>query len=139
MEREEVRMIKSKRNFLTALFGTAAIVPTFKFPTPANVYDHLKCCWSWYETKDILNAMPVRKSGIASRDEGSFTVLSADRRDLLQLNPVAARMWDLCDGKNGVDAMVRAMTEEYDVPPGICATDVVLALREFKRNGLISC
>jgi hypothetical protein len=133
-------MIKSKRNFLAALLGTAVMVPTFKFPTPANVYDHLKCCWSWYKTKEILNAMPVRKNGIASREETSFTILSDSRRqDLIRLNQAAARIWHLCDGRNSVDAMVRTMTGDYDVSPSACATDVILALTVLKRKGLISC
>ena len=133
-------MIKSKRNFLAAIFGTAVILPAFKFPTPENVYDRLKCCWTWYETKEILNAIPVRINGIATRDEASFTILSdARRRDLIRLNPVAARIWDLCNGRNGVDAMVRTMMDDYDVSPGACATDVILTLRTFKRKGLISC
>ena len=133
-------MIKSKRNFMAAVFGTAVLLPTFKFPTPANVYDHLKFCWNWYETKEILNATPVRKNGIASREEASFTVLSDSRRqDLIRLNPAAARIWDLCDGRNGVDAMVRTMANDYDVSPATCASDIVLTLTAFKRRDLISC
>ena len=136
----EVCMIKSKRNFIAALLGTAVMLPTFKFSTPANVYDHLKCCWTWYETKEILNAMPVRKNGIASRSEDSFTILfDLHYRDLIRLNPAAARIWDLCDGRNSVDAMVRTMTGDYNVSPGACATDIVLTLTAFKRKDLISC
>ncbi len=135
-------MIKSKRNFLAALFGTAALVPTLKCPTPANVYDHLKCCWSWYETKEILNAMPVRRSGISSRSDASFTILSdALDRDLISLNPAAARIWELCDGSHGVDEMVSRMTMEYEVSPRVCATDVVLTLQRlvalFERGDLL--
>ena len=132
-------MIKSKRNFMAALFGTAVILPTFKCPTPENFYDHLKCCWSWYETKEILNAMPVRINGIALRREASFTILSDDCQDIIRLNPVAARIWDLCDGRNSVDAMVRTMTGNYDVSPVACVHDIIVALRTFKRKGLISC
>ena len=133
-------MITSRRNFIAALLGTAVILPTCKLQTPANVYDRLKSCWTWYETREILNALPVRKNDISSRKEDSFTILSDFRRqDLIQLNPVAARIWDLCDGGNSVDNMVRKMTGDYDVSPGACATDVILTLRTFKRKGLISC
>jgi len=133
-------MITSKRNFLAALFGTAVMVPTFKFPTPANAYDHLKCCWSFYETREILNALPVRRSGIAARNEASCTVLSDTlHRDLLRLNAVAAEVWELCDGFTSVDRMVVTIMDHYDVSPRACANDVVLTLRTFKRNGLISC
>jgi hypothetical protein len=133
-------MIKSKRNFMAALLGTAVLLPTCKFPTPANVYDHLKGCWTWYETKEILNALPVRVNGVAARTEPPFTILSDSRRqDLIRLNPMAARVWDLCDGRNSVETMVRKLTGDYEVSPGACATDVVLTLTAFKRRGLISC
>jgi len=133
-------MIKSKRNFMAALFGTAVLLPTFKLPTPATVYDHLKCCWTWYEAKEILNGAPVRKSDIASRQEGDFTILTGPNdRDLIRLNPAAARIWTLCNGINGVEAMVRTITEDYIVTPRACATDVVLTLMALKRRNLISC
>jgi hypothetical protein len=133
-------MMKSRRNFFTALLGTAAILPTAKLPTPENVYDHLKNCWTWYEIKEILNALPVKNTGISERKEASFTILSdLRRRDLIQLNPVAAKIWELCDGSNSVDHMVRRMTNDYDVSPGACVNDVILALRTLKRKNLIAC
>jgi hypothetical protein len=133
-------MITSRRNFFTALLGTVAILPTSKLPTPGNVYDHLRNCWTWYETKDILNALPVRKNDLSSRKEGVSTILSdLNCRDLIQLNPVAARIWDLCDGRNSVDHMVRRMTSDYDVSPVICVNDVILTLRTFRRKNLIAC
>ena len=65
-------MMTSRRNFFTALLGTAAILPTAKLPTPGNVYDHLKSCWTWYETKEILNALPVRKERHISEKRNYF-------------------------------------------------------------------
>lgn len=133
-------MIESKRNFLGALLGTAALVPTLKFPTSANAYDSLKCCWSWYESRDILNGRPIRKKGIAANSKVSFTVLSdSSGCELLRLNPMAARIWELCDGRNRVEDMVAAIVERYEVLPRTCATDVVTALTALRRNGLIAC
>lgn len=133
-------MIRSKRNFLTALLGTAAILPTCEIPTPANVYDHLKCCWSWYETKEILNGMPVRRDDISSRNDRSHTILSdSSSRDLIRLNSVAARIWELCDGRNSAEDMVLAIMRHYSVAPGVCANDVLVTLAALKRKSLISC
>ena len=132
-------MIKSKRNFLAAIFGTAVILPLLKFPTPGNVYNHLKSRWTWYETKEILNALPLRKNDLALRSENSFAILSDVRHDLIRLNPVAERIWRLCDGRNTVDAMVRKLTQDYDISPNACVNDVIVALATFKRKGLISC
>jgi hypothetical protein len=137
---KEIRMMKSRRNFFAALLGTAAILPTSKLPTPRNVYNHLNCCWTWYETKEILNALPVRRNDISSRKEAYFTILSDLRRqDLIRLNPVAARIWELCDGRNSVDHMALGLMNDYDVSPGVCVNDVILTLRTLKRKGLVSC
>ncbi|MHB9099610.1 MAG: PqqD family protein, partial [Syntrophales bacterium] len=74
------------------------------------------------------------------RSDTSFTILSDSlHRDLISLNPAAARIWDLCDGSHSVDAMISRMTVEYDVSPRVCATDVMRALTAFKRKGLVSC
>jgi hypothetical protein len=84
--------------------------------------------------------MPARRDGISSRRDVSRTILSDSLHgDVATLNPVAARIWELCDGRNSVDAMIRRMTAEYHVSPRVCATDVMLALTAFKRKGLISC
>ena len=115
------------------------MLPMTKFPTPANVYEHLKGCWSLYETEELLNATPVRKSGVSLRKEEACSILSDAGRDLVELNPVAARIWELCDGKNSPEGMVKAITGDYDVRPGDCFRDVVHALRTFKRQGLIIC
>jgi hypothetical protein len=137
---KEMRMMKSRRNFFAVLLGTAAVLPISTLPTPGNVYDHLKNCWTWYETKEILSALPVRKNDISSRKETSFTILSdLRRRDLIQLNPVAARIWDLCDGRHSIENIVRKITSDYDVPPNACVSDVILTLRTLQRKSLIAC
>ena len=132
-------MKRARRNFLAVLGGVAAMLPMTKFPTPANVYEHLKGCWSLYETEDLLNATPVRKSGVSLREDEAGSVLSDAGRDLVELNPVAARIWELCDGRNSPEGMARAISGDYDVSPGVCFNDVVIALRTFKRQGLVIC
>lgn len=133
-------MIRSKRNFMAALFGTAVLLPTCKIPTPANVYDHLKCCWTWYEAKEILNGLPVKTGGISARSDLSHTILfDSSGQDLIRLNSLAMHIWELCDGRNGVDEMVLAIMGRYDVSPRVCSKDVLLTLTAFKRKGLISC
>ena len=132
-------MMPSRRHFMAALFGTAAILPTTKIPTPGNVYEHLKSCWTWYEAKDIQNALPTRIGGIVSRKEDSFTVLSDRHRDLIRLNPAAAHIWELCDGSRSVDGIVMGMISRYDVSPRVCTNDVLVTLRDLRRKGLITC
>jgi hypothetical protein len=132
-------MSTSRRNFIATLFGTAAIVPIAQLPIPENLYERLKSCWTRYETTRILSSLPLRKADIVSRQETSLTVLSDTRRDLMQLNPVAARIWDLCDGRNSVDTMVQEVMGDYDISCRTCARDVLFTLRTFQQKGLISC
>lgn len=115
------------------------MLPTTKFPTPVSVYEHLKGCWSWYETEELLNGMPVRKNYVSLHKGGAGSVLTDDGRDVMRLNPTAARIWELCDGKNSPEVMAMTVSGDYDVSPGVCFKDVVIALRTFKRQGLIIC
>jgi len=132
-------MKRARRNFLAVLGGVAVMLPTTKFPTPANVYEHLKGCWSWYETEDLLNGMPVRKSGVSLYGNGYGAVLADAGRDVLRLNHTATRIWELCDGKNSPEVIAKTVSEDFAVSPGVCFKDVVIALRTFKRQGLIIC
>ncbi|MHB8830089.1 MAG: PqqD family protein [Syntrophales bacterium] len=130
-------MKRARRNFLAIAGGVAVMLPTTKFPTPANVYEHLKGLWSWYETEDLLNGMPVRKSGVSLRKGATFSVLAASGKELMRLNPTAVRIWEMCDGKNSPAIMARIVSADRDVSLGACLKDVIMALRTFKRQDLI--
>ncbi len=132
-------MKRARRNFLAVLGGVAAMLPMTKIPTPANVYEHLKGCWSSYETEDLLNGTPLRKNGVSLHKDGYCSVLSEAGRDVMRLNPTAARIWELCDGRKNPGGIAKAISGDYDVSPGVCFNDVVIALRTFKRQGLIIC
>jgi pyrroloquinoline quinone biosynthesis protein D len=130
---------RARRNFLAVLGGVAVTLPMTRIPTPANVYDHLKHCWNRYETQELLNGVPIRKSGVTLSGDGSFSVLADAGRDVMRINPMAARIWDMCDGKNGSEDIARAISKDYDVSPGVCLRDVMRTLRTFRRQGLIVC
>jgi hypothetical protein len=132
-------MTTSRRNFIATLLGTVVIVPLVKLPIPQNLYQRLKRGWARYETNHILSSLPIRKANITSRQEAPLTLLSGPRRDLVRLNPVAARIWDLCDGRHSLDTMIQKVMGEYDISSRICAHDVLFTLRTFKEKGLISC
>ncbi|MBW6485880.1 MAG: PqqD family protein [Syntrophobacterales bacterium] len=130
-------MKRARRNFLAIAGGVAVMLPITKSPTPANVYEHLQGLWSWYETEDLLNGMPVRQSGVSLHKGDAFPVLSGPGRGLIRLNPTAVRIWEMCDGKNSPANIARTISENCDVSPGVCFKDVIIALRTFKRQGLI--
>ena len=51
------------------------------------------------------------------------------------LNPAAARVWEMCDGRTSIDAMIAAV--RADVDPSGAEAIVQHALREFARAGLL--
>jgi hypothetical protein len=110
-----------------------------KLPTPGNVYEHLKGCWSFYETEELLNGKPVRKADVQLRRGTTSSVLSDAGQDVMMLNGTAMAIWELCDGSNSPEAMVRVISDRYDVSPQACLNDVVITLRTFKRWGLVAC
>ena len=132
-------MITSRRNFIAALWGAAVMAPAARLGASANLYEDLKSRWAWSETGEIVRALPMRKNDVGSRQESSLTILSDSHQDLIQLNPVAARIWFLCDGRNSFDAMVQTLMRDYDTSFQACAHDLLFTMKTFKRKGLISC
>jgi hypothetical protein len=130
-------MRRARRNFLAVLGGVAVTVPTAQLPTPANIYEHLRGCWSFYETGELLNGKPVRKDEVALYRNDSHAVLCEAGRDVMRLNNTASRIWELCDGKNSPAEIAHVLSKEYDVSPSACFNDVVISLRTFRREGLI--
>jgi hypothetical protein len=57
---------------------------------------------------------------------------------LYPLNSVGARIWQLCDGGHTVDAIVRAVVEQFDAGEATIRSDTTTFLDELARAGLIA-
>jgi hypothetical protein len=132
-------MKRGRRNFLAVLGGVTVMLPMTGFPTPKNVYEHVKGCWSFYETEELLHGKPLRKEDVQLRKGMSRSVLSAAGQDVMMLNGTATAIWEMCDGKTSPETMVRVISDRYDVSAGACLNDVLITLRAFKRQGLVAC
>src|ERR1700675_5056051 len=53
------------------------------------------------------------------------------------LNEVGSRIWELCDGTNGVEQMVCTVAKEYGAPTEIVELDVLELLEELRSKKLI--
>lgn len=53
------------------------------------------------------------------------------------LNRVATRIWQLCDGAHTIDAIVRALVDEFDADEATIRSDAMTFLDELARAGLI--
>jgi hypothetical protein len=70
-------------------------------------------------------------------DEGGLVVIPG-RSEVKVLNPVAIKVFSMLDGSHSVEAIVAAVTDEFDVNDEQAATDVQTFLGELNANGLLA-
>ena len=70
-------------------------------------------------------------------DEGGLVVIPG-RSEVKVLNPVAIKVFSMLDGSHSVEAIVAAVTKEFDVNDEQASTDVVAFLGELSANGLLA-
>lgn len=69
--------------------------------------------------------------------DGEMVLLHIDARQLIGVNPVAARVWSLCDGAHSVDAIVTAIAGEFAVDAPTAKRDVRAFIAELQGLGAI--
>jgi hypothetical protein len=69
--------------------------------------------------------------------DGESVVLDLSSGRYFGLNGVGTRVWQLVGDGAGVDAVIRAMTSEYDADEATIARDVIALLDELQERGLI--
>src|SRR6476619_6324609 len=65
-----------------------------------------------------------RERVLAQRAAGTLVLLDLDGGQYYSLDEVSARVWELCDGELGIDAIVEAIGSEYDAPAETIREDV---------------
>ena len=124
---------------MSSMLGAGVIMPTTGTLFNFNIIDHLRYTWKSLELKEITCSCPTRNPAITVRSEDRSTILTdtIKNKDVLKLNSVASDIWELCNGENNVDDMVKKITGHFDVEPDACRRDIILALMSFKRKDLI--
>lgn len=61
----------------------------------------------------------------------------ADMKSIYTLNETGAKAWELIDGKNEVDDIVRAIVEEHEVEAAKAKADVETLIAQLKEVGAI--
>jgi hypothetical protein len=86
-----------------------------------------------------MGRVPRRSPAAAwQKIEGEMVVLQADAGELIGLNPVGARVWELIDGARTVEEIIAAVAAEFRVAPDRVAPDVEAFLAELSRAALIA-
>lgn len=89
----------------------------------------------------LSNRCPHQVAGYqvaeAGGSEVGFVVSHPARRQTLQLNPAAAVIWGLCDGRRTVAEMTGLLSEAYPDQAAAIDADVLRALLALTEYGAI--
>lgn len=91
--------------------------------TPADLHDD-----------DRLTHVP----GVRLLQKKGRSALEQDGRPLVELDPMALALWELCDGETTVGEMVRAAGLLFDAPEHVLRSDISLALVSLRDAGFLS-
>lgn len=81
---------------------------------------------------------PRQSRQVAARTiEGAAYLVDPPTSDFFQLNSVATRIWELCDGKNTLHQIATAITEEFTVDLATATRDAEEMIGRFVKMGLI--
>ncbi|HSG38953.1 MAG TPA: PqqD family protein [Thermoanaerobaculia bacterium] len=68
---------------------------------------------------------------------GTLVLLDLDGGQYYALDEVSARVWELCDGERGVNAIVAVIGDEFDAPLEAIREDVLGFLQEMVDEKLL--
>jgi radical SAM protein with 4Fe4S-binding SPASM domain len=81
---------------------------------------------------------PKRKENLIVEEmDGDLILADFQTSQMHVLNPIAAAVWDMCDGRQTVDDMVRLLAEHFQVESAQVRPDVERMLEEFRSKGLL--
>jgi hypothetical protein len=80
-----------------------------------------------------------RHPDAASRDyDGEAFIVVPGLGEYNILNPIGTRVWDLIDGRRGLDDIVRVISEEYDVPADVAEADVRSFVEDLRKHKMLA-
>jgi hypothetical protein len=84
--------------------------------------------------------MRVRKQGdwLAARVGEELVMMSAEKGNYIGLTEVGARIWELIESPQDVDAICARLQEEYDVAADICRAEVEAFLDKLAEQGAVA-
>ena len=84
--------------------------------------------------------MMVRKQGdwLAAKVGDELVMMSAEKGNYIGLSEVGARIWELIETPQDVDAVCARLVNEFEVTPEVCRTEVETFLNELVKHGAIA-
>jgi coenzyme PQQ biosynthesis protein PqqD len=86
-----------------------------------------------------MNQCPERNPRLAWREiDGEAVIISPEDSHVHELNETASLIWKRADGKHNVEEIAAAVSEEFEVPVAVAATDVRELISTLEQKGLLS-
>ena len=84
--------------------------------------------------------MIVRKQGdwLAAKVGDELVMMSAEKGNYIGLSEVGARIWELIDTPQELDAVCAQLQSEYDVTAETCRAEVESFLNELVEHGAVA-
>jgi hypothetical protein len=84
--------------------------------------------------------MMVRKQGdwLAAKVGDELVMMSAEKGNYIGLSEVGARIWELIETPQEVEAVCVQLQDEFEVEPEVCRAEVESFLNELVKHGAIA-
>jgi hypothetical protein len=84
--------------------------------------------------------MVVRKQGdwLTAKVGDELVMMSAERGNYIALSEVGARIWELIETPQDVEAVCVRLQDEYEVAPDTCRAEVESFLNELVQHGAVA-
>lgn len=84
--------------------------------------------------------MMIRKQGdwLAAKVGDELVMMSAEKGNYIGLSEVGARIWELIETPQGVDAVCAQLLDEFEVEPEVCRAEVDSFLDELVTHDAIT-
>ena len=90
------------------------------------------------ELETIVDQIPMPISNVESEViDGEVLLYQPQQTRAVYLNPTAAVIWSLCDGKRSVREIIRAIDESYPEAGADLKEDVLATLNQLKESGVL--
>ena len=84
--------------------------------------------------------MIIRRQGdwLSAKVGDELVMMSAEKGNYIGLSEVGARIWELVDTPQHIDAVCARLADEYDVAADVCRAEVENFLNELVKHGAIA-
>ena len=84
--------------------------------------------------------MMVRKQGdwLAAKVGDELVMMSREKVKYIGLTEVGARIWELIETPQKVDAVCAQLLKEYDITPDTCRAEIDAFLNELVNHGAVA-